>query len=280
MNAGRRAFTLVELLIVIAIIALLISLLLPMYRPIAMAVDRARCQTQLKGLMQAYLGYATSYGRFPPLWSAAEYDGASGLFTGLRISPNCYIVTSANPGRRFDVGFGYLVWDRSLQDPKTFVCPVCRSDYDPWWHDKPVSSKVSYWWHADGTFTNRDPIESFDAWWLKDKSSSQDSFASYCLRPGLYPMSPAQAQTKGIRAFMADNMHFHYTDPTKAERDVISQRHESGVNVGYLDGSVDFRSDEKLFKENYASPAQQSFSGSLDALNNTKMGAIWASFDQ
>ena len=75
---GGLAFTLIELVTVIAIIAILNALILPI---IAMARENARrgkAATVVKSITNAGRSYATDYGKFPPIEAALVTAGSGG----------------------------------------------------------------------------------------------------------------------------------------------------------------------------------------------------------
>lgn len=74
-----RGFTLVELLVVIAVIGVLIALLIPAVQAARESARRTTCQNNLKQVGLAIAGYETSHRKFPPgkRWSARRTDPAA-----------------------------------------------------------------------------------------------------------------------------------------------------------------------------------------------------------
>ena len=234
MKRRPRAFTLIELLLVIAIIALLIAMLLQGAGMIRESLNRARCQTQLRGLYTAYMAYVSTISegnRFPPLWSEGEYGG--GGYASWYFPQHDYRVVIYGTYR---ANFGPLVWHRMVTDSDIFMCPAIIDSGFQWWHDGTLPDHPDNFWSSRSG--NQDPIKAFEDYNLTGTHDTEHSRACYGIRPYLYPWTRGKVEAEGVKAVMADNFNVP---------ECVLERHVTGVNVAFLDGSVRFVEDPDLW---------------------------------
>ncbi len=115
-RAVRPGFTLVELLVVVAIIAMLISLLLPAVQQAREAARRAQCQNNLKQIALAAFNFEETFGYLPPGYNAAGTEPSGNIIsatgiTGSRTGPFPHMLPF------FDQGAVYNTINRNQIDP-------------------------------------------------------------------------------------------------------------------------------------------------------------------
>ena len=149
----RQAFTLVELLVVIAIIAILIALLLPAVQAAREAARRTQCANNQHQIGIAMHNYHEAYGRFP----IGQFDwisswGWEGVFegSGTSMMGHTYFVQLLpylEQGQLYDVyrplmnipapsvlnNGGIREWRNHVEEELKTVVPnfVCPSDFGP-----------------------------------------------------------------------------------------------------------------------------------------------------
>ncbi len=118
-DSCHRAFTLVELLVVVAIIGVLVALLLPAVQSAREAARRMQCQNNLKNLTLAALNFESSQGYFAPA-AQSRVNPTGGLSTAqkpplARHNGISFLLPYFEQGNRFrEIDFD---WDWNATSP-------------------------------------------------------------------------------------------------------------------------------------------------------------------
>jgi prepilin-type N-terminal cleavage/methylation domain-containing protein/prepilin-type processing-associated H-X9-DG protein len=127
----RRAFTLVELMVVVAIIGVLLGLILPAVQKVREAANRTKCQNNLRQVGVAFLNYHNSHERFPSArWGAPSGNGLwfSAFAAILPYVEQDNVARRYNPSLPIDDasdsdGDGISNADITRMNIPTFLCP-------------------------------------------------------------------------------------------------------------------------------------------------------------
>jgi prepilin-type N-terminal cleavage/methylation domain-containing protein/prepilin-type processing-associated H-X9-DG protein len=158
-HVRRRAFTLVELLIVIGIIAVLIGLLLPALARARAQSKRTHCLSNLHQVGIALHGYASDYeGRIPygpkdpPAYPGNFYQ-RTGWVTSL-LSYNDQLT-----GRTEMVGLGLMLHTYLGKNPKVLFCPATdQQDLSDFWLEQVgIGQAQCDYYYRHGSFAERTP---------------------------------------------------------------------------------------------------------------------------
>lgn len=211
MTTRKRAFTLVELLVVIGIIAVLIAILLPALSRARDQAQRVACASNLKQIAMAVHFYANEFNGYLPFANDAQtpYPGPGWL----------YDQTKGNPTLQKQVEDGGL-WPY-LKTDKVYHCPA---DPEPYNKGK-AHNLTSYLMNWACTGFGSDSI-------LMTKAKPT--------RPG-HKMARMKPDSwifwEGDETRAANDM---WDDGANEPQNGITKRHGKGASIGRLDGGTEW----------------------------------------
>lgn len=222
------AFTLVELLVVIGIIALLVSVLLPAIGKARAASQRTACGSNLRQLGLAFRLYSTQFKDACPL---GTINIGERQFT--------YIATYDQGGgspRFIVVGMGALGSAKLLKDARAFYCPA-ETDSQFIFDDGTISGNLGNQWH----FYNDPPSPRVigpgrNHCRLGYMSRPAARWAAAGL-PQLEPIVAGSPVRTGYPRFAKLKKKAIAADLFRGPMDV-DRLHKTHLNVLYADGSV------------------------------------------
>ena len=255
-NKKPRAFTLVELLVVIGIIALLIAILMPALNKAREASVRIACGSNLRQNGLLMVMYANdNRGMFPADYGYKREGGLQSLAT-LELAPGNPYSSSGNATVR--VNFGLLcrpghTWSKVdpmsyTNSPRSFFCPALGTSakaIDNVWFNGGAGHEYAYW---------ADPVD-YDATtndWLPKKSSSANLSFITGFAYGMRKLESRGGKTKlpSMYITVSDKVQFGVTGAVIPHLKVKTWAMTNGMygrdmftgggNALFADGHVDF----------------------------------------
>lgn len=206
---SRPAFTLVELLVVIGIIAILLAILMPVLRRARDQAMAVNCRSNLRQLTMAVLFYANEHKGYvvgpygiidPPQWSGGYILG---------ISQTDYRPTAT----------GWLATSGALKNPRVWLCP----------NDSRLPLGITYSYTYNGRM-------------IVEPGHDLDDNPPLLPDPFLRKITTFKEPSRDI-IFVEENTilnrPYPINDAFLIYYDVTDDRHMHGAQVGYLDGHAD-----------------------------------------
>ena len=232
----HRAFTLVELLVVIGIIAVLISILLPAMNKAREQAYRTKCAASLRQLGSSIAIYGAENKDCSPLGIVATPKNVTGVDSNNLELWWSYMAYYNGAAQRV-TGLGKLASQHLLRSPQTFYCP--REDRSGLSYDTPDNVWA---YDSKGDVKTGLPTHSYFGYWQRPyaafpatsdpKADSPSTIEGYYKANGdALPIGYAKLSNMKNKALLAD--------VARGPVDV-RMRHKTGINVYYANGSVKY----------------------------------------
>jgi prepilin-type N-terminal cleavage/methylation domain-containing protein/prepilin-type processing-associated H-X9-DG protein len=252
----RGAYTLIEVLLVLAIIGVLLALLLPAVQMVREAANRAACANNLKQLGLGTLEFHETWGRLPP--GTGWLGNAWGTW-GLHILPFLDQQNLYNSSR---VGNVYSQNQIGTHTIKLLCCPSDPSygdgtvpdDEDTAWGaaSYAISSWLALRFDASGNYVGDDGCTRIPAdipdgtshtmLHCEKYANCTNSFNPYGGSAWLYCRTDAAAPYLWSAVWVGDNQSMFQVRPSPFEGNcdpgLASTPHPGGMMIGLCDGSV------------------------------------------
>ena len=219
-NQSVKYFTLIELLIVVAIIAILAAMLLPALNRARAAAQATFCKNNLKQMMVALSQYQTDNNDYNT-WGL--YDWKS-----VFISLYPYIYSS-------DIPTGYTWWANPFK-PAIFKCPSGRYQ-----HSFDYAMASSYGFNYTGYITGGVPYRRIFGYWSTSQNDPPGKVTGI-RRPSLVFGLGDGRMIINATASSSDWSSPGGSTPLGSDpTEKVEIRHQGKVNVSYMDGHVGAR---------------------------------------
>ena len=185
-RSRKTAFTLVELLVVIGIIAILLAILLPVVGRVRESASRAACLSNLHQIAAYLQEYQNCFGEKLPIYITAQYADKAIYFGNVNQYSNLGLLVFAGiaPGAGSDNARVFYCPGSSVggtQRRFNYFDPNDPKGSNPWVGLPGFSTRITYslrpeYWVWDGTTTYWN-VQAPNARWDMDRTtSSQDMF--------------------------------------------------------------------------------------------------------
>ncbi len=231
----RRAFTLVELLVVIAVASVLLGVLIPIVDDVGASSRRMQGQTNLRTMGQAARSWTIDHdGRFPPgLLTGTESDSTSGDVRSWDWWTRTDDDTFVRPG---------LLWEYTSDPDTVLQCPAFDGDAN--WGGPRLPTGYNYNVVFVAAMSSSQGVEGVGCWdLLLPKTTLADSGSrrkatqltlAQCRRSGTTALFGEGGYRLGANKFMRSPVQ----ELELAYGGAQAYRHGGRTNVAFIDGHV------------------------------------------